>query len=319
MKYAAVLFLYVLTCSSSARGTETTLARKSSPEIPAIRFYQLYISDLRFGRCRFRPSCSQYALEAIECHGLLKGAVLAADRLIRCNRSARHIHRRDGDGRLLDPVDGEPAGTAPPILPAWLLPEPEQNPFSDGAHDRRIVEIASFAGALAEEGDCWRAATEYKRAAFISKRNDIAVWSSLKIGYCYYHRKEWDTAAAEFSEAGRRADTDEKKASAYFMAAASCFNAGRYRVCEEILELLEPGSLSLPESQCVTFLAGLCSLALGDWDEGASRFAEAAGNVSTPYCDRAAFLAERAAEGPCLPRRSPALAAVLSSVIPGSG
>lgn len=51
-----------------------------------IRFYQKRIS-LLFGsdKCRYYPSCSQYALEALEIHGLLKGSFLAIRRLMRCN------------------------------------------------------------------------------------------------------------------------------------------------------------------------------------------------------------------------------------------
>ncbi len=37
------------------------------------------------GRCKYHPSCSQYALDAYEEHGVLKGTVLSAWRLLRCN------------------------------------------------------------------------------------------------------------------------------------------------------------------------------------------------------------------------------------------
>jgi uncharacterized protein len=37
------------------------------------------------GTCKYHPSCSQYAIEAFRTHGLLKGAVLASWRLLRCN------------------------------------------------------------------------------------------------------------------------------------------------------------------------------------------------------------------------------------------
>jgi putative membrane protein insertion efficiency factor len=50
-----------------------------------IRVYQLCISPLLGPRCRFYPSCSQYALEAIDTHGSLRGSWLAARRLARCH------------------------------------------------------------------------------------------------------------------------------------------------------------------------------------------------------------------------------------------
>lgn len=50
-----------------------------------IRFYRRAISPLFPPRCRYIPTCSQYALEAIEKYGALKGGLLAAGRILRCN------------------------------------------------------------------------------------------------------------------------------------------------------------------------------------------------------------------------------------------
>lgn len=53
--------------------------------IAPIRFYQKHISPYRAPCCRFYPTCSAYAAEAIEKRGVLVGSVLAAWRLLRCN------------------------------------------------------------------------------------------------------------------------------------------------------------------------------------------------------------------------------------------
>ena len=50
-----------------------------------IRFYQRHISSNTPPSCRFRPTCSAYAYEAIEKHGVLKGGWLALRRFLRCN------------------------------------------------------------------------------------------------------------------------------------------------------------------------------------------------------------------------------------------
>ncbi|HZR34045.1 MAG TPA: membrane protein insertion efficiency factor YidD [Nevskia sp.] len=50
-----------------------------------IRTYQRLISPLLGPRCRFHPSCSHYALEAIERHGPVKGGWLALRRIARCH------------------------------------------------------------------------------------------------------------------------------------------------------------------------------------------------------------------------------------------
>lgn len=50
-----------------------------------IRFYQKGISPNRPASCRFSPTCSQYAVEAITKYGAMKGGWLALRRLLRCN------------------------------------------------------------------------------------------------------------------------------------------------------------------------------------------------------------------------------------------
>jgi putative membrane protein insertion efficiency factor len=50
-----------------------------------IRAYQLCISPLLGPRCRFYPSCSAYALQALEAHGLMRGSWLALRRICKCH------------------------------------------------------------------------------------------------------------------------------------------------------------------------------------------------------------------------------------------
>lgn len=50
-----------------------------------VRFYRKNISPLKQPSCRFTPTCSAYALEALEKHGAAKGAWLALKRLLKCH------------------------------------------------------------------------------------------------------------------------------------------------------------------------------------------------------------------------------------------
>lgn len=50
-----------------------------------IRFYRKFVSPLKPPTCRFAPTCSQYALEAIELHGAAKGTYLAVKRICKCH------------------------------------------------------------------------------------------------------------------------------------------------------------------------------------------------------------------------------------------
>jgi putative membrane protein insertion efficiency factor len=51
----------------------------------AVRGYQALVSPLLGPRCKYHPSCSRYAIDALREHGLLRGLVLAGWRLLRCN------------------------------------------------------------------------------------------------------------------------------------------------------------------------------------------------------------------------------------------
>ncbi len=63
-----------------------------------VRFYRRFISPLRQPCCRFIPTCSEYALIAIERYGAAKGGKLAVKRICRCHP----FHR--GEHEFYDPV-----------------------------------------------------------------------------------------------------------------------------------------------------------------------------------------------------------------------
>ena len=55
-----------------------------------IRLYQKYLSPLkRNPHCIYTPTCSEYAIQALQKHGLVKGSLLAAWRILRCNPFAK--------------------------------------------------------------------------------------------------------------------------------------------------------------------------------------------------------------------------------------
>lgn len=54
--------------------------------IKMIQFYKKYLSPLKqYGSCKYYPTCSSYAIEAIEIHGAVVGTLLACWRILRCN------------------------------------------------------------------------------------------------------------------------------------------------------------------------------------------------------------------------------------------
>jgi len=69
--------------------------------LAALRFYKRYVSPGLPPACRYTPTCSEYAMEAIERHGVLKGGLLAMRRLVSCNPFSRGGY---------DPVPGADLG-----------------------------------------------------------------------------------------------------------------------------------------------------------------------------------------------------------------
>ena len=57
----------------------------AKPLIGAVRLYRLAVSPWLGGNCRYQPTCSTYAIEALQTHGALRGSWLAARRIARCN------------------------------------------------------------------------------------------------------------------------------------------------------------------------------------------------------------------------------------------
>ncbi len=73
-----------------------------------IRFYRRFLSPIIPQRCKYAPSCSAYALQAIEEFGILRGLVLAGWRLLRCNPWSHGGH---------DPVEAQRLFPHPPSAP----------------------------------------------------------------------------------------------------------------------------------------------------------------------------------------------------------
>ena len=63
--------------------TPLTIARRTA--LASLTLYKLLLSPLFAGSCRFLPSCSDYAREAVVRHGVIRGSWLAARRLARCH------------------------------------------------------------------------------------------------------------------------------------------------------------------------------------------------------------------------------------------
>jgi len=71
--------------------------------IAPVRFYQRAISPALPQRCKYHPTCSHYAVDAISAYGILRGLVLAGWRLLRCNPFSHGGLDFVGDQKLFRP------------------------------------------------------------------------------------------------------------------------------------------------------------------------------------------------------------------------
>jgi hypothetical protein len=87
--------------------------------------YKRFISPTLLPACRYVPTCSEYAAEAIECRGLLRGGLLAIYRLLRCNPFARGGYDPVPSGNQF-PVSREDSGVS---LKLWKPETGNWKPF----------------------------------------------------------------------------------------------------------------------------------------------------------------------------------------------
>ena len=87
----------------------TTLIRRAVT-LP-IRFYRRFLSPLKPRTCRFQPTCSAYAQEAVHTHGVFRGTAMAIWRVLRCNPfggSGYDPVPQCGDSEAQSPTDAPP-------------------------------------------------------------------------------------------------------------------------------------------------------------------------------------------------------------------
>jgi len=332
-----------------AEGNTTRKEEKTSIFSSPISFYQKYISDLRFGHCRFNPSCSEYAKLSINRFGIVKGSILAADRLIRCNSRARFYYMRSRDGRLLDPPQRKPTYMEHPVVPDWLVPElselrlPQWN-GKNSYLDNGLINNISFAEYLVVQGDCWRAETEYKRISFLVADPDIKAWCALKIANCYFLKQDWKQAAKKFLLVAKGSQARKYRSLAYYMVSVSLFNAGDYEGCIKYSELavkwrtdssilwtrsnrgiqgnanIEQYDNWIVKSENCRFLEGLAFALKRDLSESMGILSDLANNSKDPDTrSEALFLCEGFSQWNDIAYKSPSLAAGLSAILPGLG
>jgi tetratricopeptide (TPR) repeat protein len=173
--------------------------------------------------------------------------------------------------------------------------------------------ILSFADHLFKQEDYYRASTEYKRYIFMSTQNEENIPQvRLKICLCYQKSKKWDSALAEFREfkkefPDRASSIDFEIGRTYYLKEDYC------KAVDVFQGLLDPDRLS----NYSQYMIGWSYLKQMDWSRAESAFRQVKTD-ETVY----AFsqdLAQYSKHGAELPEKSPLVAGIMSTLIPGCG
>lgn len=70
---------------TETRRAPRRVSRAALPLLAAVRAYQVTLGPFLGGHCRYHPTCSEYAVEALRAHGAVRGSWLALRRLLRCH------------------------------------------------------------------------------------------------------------------------------------------------------------------------------------------------------------------------------------------
>jgi T7SS, ESX-1 secretion system protein EccA1, N-terminal domain len=192
-----------------------------------------------------------------------------------------------------------------------ILPAVASDPLTDAD------QILGFADALFNAGDYFRAITEYKRFLFLYPTEARAGRVQLQVGLSYQRGQQWDDARQTFERIAEQHSDAAVRAEAAYRVGETSFQQGRY--AQAIADLRPVAERYGPTSvgERARYLLGWSYLRTRQWPKASQTFEAIA--TTSPLFPSSRALAEAAREGEQLPRKSPALAGLLSAVIPGTG
>lgn len=178
------------------------------------------------------------------------------------------------------------------------------------------ANILRFAEHLYNEGDYLKAASEYQRYLFFSKESEGSI--IYQIGLCYRKGGDLSKAYEWFERIIKEYLQSELLSSAYYQRAASLLLMERYEdSISEIKEGLDKG-LDKGDEERLHYLLGLNYLKQKRWDDSWVLFSSIIVQ-DKDLRDSSSRLKRYAQEGKTLSRKSPILAGLLSSILPGAG
>jgi TolA-binding protein len=178
-------------------------------------------------------------------------------------------------------------------------------------------QILGFADALFDNGDYFRAITEYKRFLFLYPTDARAGRVQLQVGLSYQRGQQWEDARKTFEAIAQQHPDAAIRAEAAYRVGETSFQQGRYAQAMADLRPVAERYGQTPVGERARYLLGWSYLRARQWPDASQTFETI--DTTSPLFPSSRALADAAREGENLPRKSPALAGLMSAVIPGTG
>jgi len=178
-------------------------------------------------------------------------------------------------------------------------------------------KLFQFAESLFKEGEYYRAITEYKRFISYYPENSLIGNAMYQIGNCYFQAEKWDEAIKSFKEFNSKYPDSALAKEALQKTGESYLNKGDKENAKKIFDLIKEKYPEDDVSNKAKINLGMIYLENEDWSKASEAFSQVKENSEhKALADR---LLHGAKEGEKLPRKSPVLAGLLSTALPGAG
>jgi tetratricopeptide (TPR) repeat protein len=198
---------------------------------------------------------------------------------------------------------------------AFAVPSPP-TPLPSKAGDQTPPFFA-FAQSLFDAGEYYRAIGEFQRFLFFEPEHPLVVQAQLTIGMAFFCGERWLQASELFRQVARTAPTlSTQQEAALWMAESRAHNGDHAEAIRLYSGLVRQSSQRVIVERAA-YLIGWSRLWQRQWSEARADFAQVA--PQSPYRHSAERLASALTPPPELPRRSPTVAQILATVLPGAG
>jgi TM2 domain-containing membrane protein YozV len=185
------------------------------------------------------------------------------------------------------------------------------------AGDLRVEKMLSFADHLFEQGDYYRAITEYERVIFFHPNDPLARTARFQIALSYFKGDRLDQAIDRFRDISRDLPNDEVGRKAYFLLGEAYYQKREYARAVEVFTSFCETYPTDPQADAARIRTGWSYLRQGNWRQASEEFQKLP--PDSPLHAQADGLADGSRSYPDIPKKSPALAGGLSAVLPGAG